>query len=200
MPVHSPMLVLRWSPRSCRGAAAPASKAPPVCIFTAMIVSQFRNLALLGLLALGPLSGCYSFTGSGLPAGLRTVEIPQVLDRARQPELADQATKAIVDEFARNGALRPVDHDAQSRVDAILSAYSHAPQTFDASGNVSRFRVTVSLDGKFTDLRDDGVLFDSKGIAGTYDYDPLTETEAGAKVKALSVCVRKLVDNTISGW
>ena len=50
------------------------------------------------------LSGCYSFTGSGLPAGLRTVEIPSVIDNARQPELADQATKAIVDEgpFARS--------------------------------------------------------------------------------------------------
>ena len=123
-----------------------------------------------------------------------------MIDRARQPELADQATKAIVDEFARNGALRPIDNDAQSRVEATLAAYAHAPQTFDASGNVSRFRVTVSLDGKFTDLRDDAVLFDSKGIAGTYDYDPLKETEADAKIKALNVCVRKLVDNTISGW
>ncbi|MEN9306902.1 MAG: hypothetical protein RL173_834 [Fibrobacterota bacterium] len=150
------------------------------------------------------LSGCYSFTGSGLPAGLRTVEIPSVIDNARQPELADQATKAIVDEFARNGALRPLDRDAQSRVDATLSLYSHAPQTFDASGNVSRFRVTVTLEAKFVDLRDDGVLFDSKngggGIAGTYDYDPLRETEADAKIKALNVSVRKLVDNTISGW
>jgi len=153
----------------------------------------------LALCALA-LCGCYSFTGSGLPAGLRTVEILQVTDQARQPELADQATKAIVDEFTRNGSLRPVDHDGQSRLQASVSGYSHAPQTFDASGNVTRFRVTVNMDGKFTDLRDDGVLFDGKAIAGFYDYDPLTETEADAKVKALGVCVGKLVDNTISGW
>lgn len=146
------------------------------------------------------LCGCYSFTGSGLPAGLRTVEIVPVTDQARQPELADQATKAIVDEFVRNGALRPVDRDAQSRLEASLSGYTHAPQTFDASGNVSRFRVTVNLDGKFTDQRDDAVLFDGKAIAGFHDYDPLTETEADAKSKALVVAVRKLVDNTISGW
>lgn len=165
-------------------------------------MNRLRGLAWTVLTAI-VFSGCYSFNGSGLPAGLRTVEIPSVVDRARQPELADQATKSIVDEFARNGALRPLDRDAQSRVDATLSAYSHAPQTFDASGNVSRFRVTVTLDAKFTDLRDDGVLFDSKAsgaIAGTYDYDPLKETEADAKIKALNVGVRKLVDNTISGW
>lgn len=157
-------------------------------------------IVLVWMAVLMGLTGCYSFTGSGLPAGLRTVEILQVTDGARQPELADQATKAIVDEFARNGSLRPVDRDGQSRLQASLSNYTHAPQTFDASGNVTRFRVTVSMDGTFTDLRDDGILFDGKAIQGFHDYDPLNETEADAKVKALGVCVRKLVDNTISGW
>lgn len=146
------------------------------------------------------LVGCYSFAGSGLPAGLRTVEIVPVVDKARQPELADQATKTVIDEFVRNGSLRPVDRDGQSRLEAGLTGYSHAPQTFDASGNVSRFRVTVTLEAKFVDQRDDAVLFESGGIAGTYDYDPLNETESDAKAKALVLGVRKLVDNTISGW
>lgn len=146
------------------------------------------------------LCGCYSFAGSGLPAGLRTVEIVPVVDKARQPELADQATKAVVDEFVRNGSLRPVDRDGQSRLEAGLTGYSHAPQTFDASGNVGRFRVTVTLDAKFVDQRDDAILFESGGIAGSYDYDPLNETESDAKAKALVLGVRKLVDNTISGW
>ena len=151
-------------------------------------------------LAAVALAGCYSFTGSGLPAGLRTVEIAQVVDKSRQSELADQATQMVVQEFQRNGALRPVDHDGQSRVETWLSAYSHAPQTYDLSGNVSRFRVTVVLEVKFTDLRDESVLYESKTLDGTYDYDPLKETEADAKVKALQVSVRKLVDNTVSGW
>ena len=146
------------------------------------------------------LVGCYSFTGSGLPTGMRTVEIRQVVDRSRQSELADQATLFLTQEFQRNGALRPVDHDAQSRVETWLSGYNHAPQTYDLSGNVSRFRVTVTLDVKFTDLRDESVLYESKNLDGSYDYDPLKETEADAKVKALQNAVRKLVDNTVSGW
>jgi hypothetical protein len=150
--------------------------------------------------ALGGLAGCYSFSGSGLPAGLRTVEIAQVVDRSRQTELADQATQKVVEEFQSNGALRPVDHDAQSRVEAWLSGYSHAPQSYDLSGNVSRFRVTVTLEAKFTDLRDNTILYESKNLDGSYDYDPLKETEADAKVKALQTAVRKLVDNTVSGW
>ena len=72
--------------------------------------------------------------------------------------------------------------------------------TYDLSGNVSRFRVTVTLEVKFTDLRDESVLYDSKSLDGSYDYDPLKETEADAKVKALQAAVRKLVDNTVSGW
>jgi len=154
----------------------------------------------IALIFVAVLAGCYSFTGSGLPSGLRTVEIQQVVDRSRQSELADQATLLLTQEFQRNGALRPVDHDAQSRVETWLSGYSHVPQTYDLSGNVSRFRVTVTLEVKFTDLRDESVLYESKSLDGSYDYDPLKETEADAKVKALQNAVRKLVDNTVSGW
>jgi hypothetical protein len=163
-------------------------------------MSSARRLAVAIGLAFSSLCGCYSFTGSGLPSGLRTVEIAQVVDRSRQTELADQATLKLVQEFQTNGALRPVDHDAQSRVDTWLAGYSHAPQTYDLSGNVSRFRVTVTLEVKFVDLRDESVLYESKNLDGSYDYDPLKETEADAKVKALQAAVRKLVDNTVSGW
>lgn len=158
-----------------------------------------RGIVVATILA-SALSGCYSFTGSGLPAGLRTVEIVQVQDRARQTELADRATLDIQTEYQRNGSLRPVDHDAHSRLDTWIAGYSHMPQNFDLSGNVTRFRVTVTLETKFTDLRDESVLFESKDIAGIYDYDPLKETESDAKVKALQEAVRKLVANTVSGW
>lgn len=153
-------------------------------------------LAALGFL----LGGCYSFTGSGLPSGLRTVEIFQVVDRTRQPELADRATQEIVAEYRRNGALRPVDRDGQSRLDVWIANYSHTPQTYDLSGNVSRFRVIVALETKFVDLRDESILYESKEIGGAYDYDPLKETESDAKVKALQESIRKLVANTVSGW
>ncbi|MBK8800953.1 MAG: hypothetical protein IPN71_02645 [Fibrobacteres bacterium] len=146
------------------------------------------------------LSGCYSFTGSGLPSGLRTVEIFQVVDRTRQPELADRATQEIVAEYRRNGALRPVDRDGQSRLDVWIANYSHTPQTYDLSGNVSRFRVIVAFETKFVDLRDESVLYESKEIGGAYDYDPLKETESDAKIKAMQEAIRKLVANTVSGW
>jgi len=159
-----------------------------------------RRGTAAGVLLSAFLAGCYSFSGSGLPSGLRTVEITQVVDRSRQTELADQATLKLTQEFQSNGALRPVDHDAQSRVDTWLAGYSHAPQTYDLAGNVSRFRVTVTLEVKFTDLRDESILYESKNLDGSYDYDPLKETEADAKIKALQAAVRKLVDNTVSGW
>ncbi|MBK9576453.1 MAG: hypothetical protein IPK50_01085 [Fibrobacterota bacterium] len=162
-------------------------------------MSFHRFSWLLAAMAL-VLSGCYSFTGSGLPSGLRTVEIFQVVDRTRQPELADRATQEIVAEYRRNGALRPVDRDGQSRLDVWIANYSHTPQTYDLSGNVSRFRVIVALETKFVDLRDESVLYESKQIGGAYDYDPLKETESDAKVKALQESIRKLVANTVSGW
>jgi len=159
--------------------------------------SWWRALPALVLASLG---GCYTFSGSGLPAGLRTVEIEQVVDRARQPELADQATRALLDEYQRNGALRPVDAEGQSLLTTQLTVYSHAPQQANTTGEVSRFRVTVGFDAKFVDLRDESVLFEGKAVTGSYDYDPATETETDARTKAMQAAVRKLVDNTVSGW
>lgn len=159
-----------------------------------------RALSVLFLCA-GLLAGCYTFSGSGLPKGLRTVEIEQVVDKARQPELADQATRMLLQEYQRNGALRPVDADGQSLLTTSLTSYTHVPQQSDASGNVSRFRVTVGFDARFVDLREDEtVLFEGRGVTGSYDYDPTVETEADAQAKAMEAAVRKLVDNTVSGW
>lgn len=155
----------------------------------------------VAILAMSFLSGCYTFSGSGLPSGLKTVEIEQVVDKARQPELADQATRALLEEYQRNGALRPVDADGQSLLTTYLTSYSHTPQQVDASGNVSRFRVTVGFDAKFVDLREDeAVLFEGKSVTGSYDYDPVSETESDGRAKAMQAAVRKLVDNTVSGW
>ena len=161
---------------------------------------MIKSIRMAAVVCVAFLSGCYTFSGSGLPAGLKTVEIEQVVDKARQPELADQATRALLDEYQRNGALRPVDADGHSLLTTYLTSYSHTPQQVDASGNVSRFRITVGFDAKFVDLRDESVLFDGKSVTGSYDYDPSTETEADGRTKAMEAAVRKLVDNTVSGW
>ncbi|MCB9496250.1 MAG: hypothetical protein H6686_05110 [Fibrobacteria bacterium] len=162
-------------------------------------MSFFRPLWAI-LVSVSVLGGCYTFSGSGLPSGLKTVEIEQVIDEVRQSELADEATRLLMEEYLRNGALRPVDADGQSLLKTRLTQYSHVPQQADASGNVSRFRVTVGFDAKFVDLRDETVLFEGNGVSGTWDYDPATETESDARTKAVKAAVRKLVDNTVSGW
>ena len=155
---------------------------------------------ILAGLALAALSGCYSFTGSGLPTHLKTVHIEQVQDQARQTELADQATQAVVDGFRTRGGLRPVDGPADARLETTLSGYSHQPSQYDAGGTVSRFRVTVTFSAKFTDEKEGAVLFQGDAISGSQDYDPNKQTEQDAAKKALTEAVKKLVDNTISGW
>jgi hypothetical protein len=154
----------------------------------------------LSVLLLAMLGGCYSFTGSGLPSHLKTVRIEPIQDKARQTELADVATAKVIEAFRQRGSLKPVDGNADSRLEATLSDYSHQPSQYDASGTVSRFRVTVSFAARFTDEKENALLFESNAISGTQDYDPNKQTEQDAAKKALDDAVKKLVDNTISGW
>jgi hypothetical protein len=153
--------------------------------------------SLLLLLCLG---GCYSFTGSGLPAHLKTVHIETVQDKTRQTEIADIATTELVNGFKARGSLKPVDGSADSKLEATLADYSHQPSQYDASGTVTRFRVTVTFSARFTDEKDNAILFEGNAISGTQDYDPAKQTEQDAAKLALDAAVKKLVDNTISGW
>ena len=164
-------------------------------------MSTFPSMGrFLLLLLVSLLGGCYSFTGSGLPSHLKTVRIEPIQDKARQTELADMATTKVIQGYRNRGSLKPVDGAADSRLEATLSAYSHQPSQYDASGTVSRFRVTVTFTARFTDEKENAILFEGNSIAGTQDYDPNKETEQDAAKKALDEAVKKLVDNTISGW
>ncbi|HLP40952.1 MAG TPA: hypothetical protein VK465_05555, partial [Fibrobacteria bacterium] len=51
------------------------------------------------LAGLAVLSGCYSFSGSTLPAHLRTIHIPQAQNRTLKPELADRVTRGLEEGF-----------------------------------------------------------------------------------------------------
>lgn len=154
----------------------------------------------LAVLAFFLLGGCYSFTGSGLPSHLRTVKIEQVQDKARQTELADVATSKVVAAFRSRGSLKPVDGAADSRLEATLVDYAHKASQWDAAGTVTRFSVTITFSARFTDEKESAILFESNSVAGTQDYDPNKETEQDAAKKALDEAVKRLVDNTISGW
>ncbi|MFI5264184.1 MAG: LPS assembly lipoprotein LptE, partial [Candidatus Kapaibacterium sp.] len=64
-------------------------------------------------------SGCYSFTGASLPAGIKSIAIPVATDNSNfsQADLRQQLTDQLVQKFTRDGSLQVRDRTAS---DALL--------------------------------------------------------------------------------
>src|SRR5437588_4818133 len=65
------------------------------------------------------LSGCYSFTGASLPAGIKTIAIPLVTDNSNfsQANIRQDLTDQLVQKFTRDGSLQVRDRTV---ADALL--------------------------------------------------------------------------------
>lgn len=126
---------------------------------------MIRQAGVLVLLALVALGGCgYSLRGT-LPSHLQSIAIPVFKNRTQQPAVENFLTRAVVEAFATNGRLRVVPTErADSVLEGEVTGYEVQAIAFDAQANVRQFRLVVTMDLRFTDLRQKQVLFDRKGL------------------------------------
>jgi outer membrane lipopolysaccharide assembly protein LptE/RlpB len=137
-------------------------------------------LVALGLLALG--GGCgYSWRGT-LPDHIRTVAVPVFANRTQWPNIDTALTAAVVNAFANDGRLRVV---APAEADAILEGeivnYQVTALAFDSNANPQQYRLFVTVDVRFRDVRRGVMLFEQRGLQERVDYlaaQPVSETIA----------------------
>src|SRR2546427_11782628 len=121
---------------------------------------RFRLVAIALLFGLGGAAGgCgYSIRGN-LPAHIKTVAVPVFVNKTTEPGLEDIITRAVVDAFTTNSGLKVVD---PKRADSILEGeivgYQLQPLAFPPGANVQQYRVVVTLNLLFRDLRKNDIL------------------------------------------
>jgi hypothetical protein len=111
-----------------------------------------RVLALLALLVLG--TGCgYSWRGT-LPPHVRTVGVPVFANRTQWPNIEAALTAAVANAFATDGRLKVVQ---PAEADAILEGeivnYQVSVLAFDSNANAQQYRLFVTVDVRFRDVR-----------------------------------------------
>lgn len=128
-----------------------------------------RAFAALALaLALG---GCgYSLRGN-LPDDIKTVAVPVFRNRTGEPAVENLITRAVIEAFSTNGRLRVVAAEA---ADAILEGdvvgYQLESIAFDPRANVRQYRLLVTLNVRFRDVRRNTVLFRRDGFQEKADF------------------------------
>ena len=142
-------------------------------------------LALLGALAL--VAGCgYSLRGT-LPPHIRTVAVPIFGNRTAAPAVESFLTRAVVQAFSTNGRLRVVTpEDADAILEGEVVGYSLSAIAFDPQANVRAFRLIVTLNLVFRDVKRNAILFRQAGLTERADFQ-VPSASATANVVSLTV-------------
>jgi hypothetical protein len=116
-------------------------------------------------------AGCgYSFRGT-LPDHLRTVAVPVFANRTAEPGVEGVLTRAVVDAFATTGRLRVVrPEEADAVLEGEITGYQLQSIAFDPAANVRQYRLWVTLNLRFRDVRQQRVLFERRGVQERADF------------------------------
>jgi outer membrane lipopolysaccharide assembly protein LptE/RlpB len=135
-----------------------------------------RTIRRVVPLVLGVLvaAGCgYSLRGN-LPGHIKTVGVPVFRNRTSEPGVETFLTGAVVEAFSTNGRLRVVrPEQADSILEGEVVGYQVQSIAFDPRANVQQYRLVVTLNLRFRDVRREEVLFEQQNLQERSDFRTL---------------------------
>jgi hypothetical protein len=114
------------------------------------------------LLAAG---GCgYSFQGT-LPPHIASIAVPVFANRTPEPAVETILTRAVVDAFSTSGRLRVTTPErADSILNGEVTGYDIQSIAFDPRANVRQYRLVVTMNLRYRDLRENRLVFERLGL------------------------------------
>jgi len=162
-------------------------------------------IRMLFFLILAILQGCYSFTGSSLPAHLKTIAIPVCEDHsgAGIAQLRGELTGGIVNKIESQSTLRviPFIVHADAILESSIISFADAPSQLSSKTERARTnRVTLVVQVTMVDRVKKTQVF-AQSFIGFADYPTGDYVN---QQKALRYCVNQIVDDIfdriVSGW
>lgn len=164
-------------------------------------------IACLGLILL--FTGCpYSFTGASVPSHLKTIAIPLVDDQSGFGEagLRERFTTELTNLFISDNSLEVAERTtADAILEAVITSIADAPsvvgQVGGQSDQVSKRRVTITVEAVFTDMKLRKKVWD-KTFSNWGDYDSgggISQQQAGLQESIKKISEDILLE-TVSGW
>ena len=103
--------------------------------------------------------------------GNRLAQVPSLQNRTPVPAVENFLTNAVVNAFSTNGRLRVTNVDrADSILEGVITNYNLQSIAYDAAANIRQFRLTVTLNLRFRDVRRNEVLFQRNGFSDRADF------------------------------
>jgi len=168
-------------------------------------MTRMARLFLSAVLVLAAaVGGCgYSLQGN-LPDHLKTVSVPVFKNRTTESGAETTITAAVINAFTSNGRLKVVSLDqADSVLDGEVTGYQVQSLTYDSRLNLRSYRLTVTMNVRFRDLRRTELLWQENGLVEDVSFDvagqvsdTISREEGAVKQAALEIG-RKVVNRAV---
>jgi len=145
----------------------------------------------------------YSFSGSTLPAHIKTVAVPLFEDQTAEFGIKEKLTDAIIGQITQDNTLKIADlRTADSLLKGNIVQLIDRPETYDAQERVQSYRVYITIEVEFQDLKKRKVLWKERltqwgsYAAGTGGPE---DRQVGIE-EAIQKLAEDVLNRTVSSW
>lgn len=148
----------------------------------------------------------YGFTVNALPAHLKTVAIPTFSNDTFEYGIDEEFTQILIDEVEKDNSLNVTNNmeDADSVLEGKILNYSKVKSSYDESGVVTEYKVSVTVSWKFTDTIKERVYAQDNRMVGWETYlipdGDSEELEDEAKQEAMNMLAEEMITKIVSNW
>lgn len=168
-----------------------------------------RSLRAAASLLLGlALASCgYSFSGSALPAHIKTIAVPVFHNDTLEYDIERELTQDVIDAFVRDNSLHVV---GEKQADAVLigriTGYENKVFTYSSSETAQEYLVKVTISAVLKDQIDNKELWKADNLSATKTYAVVelpgkpAQTEQQGRQDALLELATTIFSRTMEQW
>jgi outer membrane lipopolysaccharide assembly protein LptE/RlpB len=141
------------------------------------LIRPFLAIALAAVLTV--VAACGYSTKGNLPPHIKSVAVPTFKNKTQEPAVESTVTSAVVNAFTTSGKLRVVSVDqADSILEGEVVGYDVQSISVDQRINVRQYRLVVTLNLTFRDIRRGEMLFRQDGLQERAEFTVPFEVSA----------------------
>ena len=146
--------------------------------------------------------GYYSFKGA-LPSHIKTVAVPLFENNTSYPNVREELTNMIVDEFIADNSLTITDEsNADIIISGIINSINQRAATVTGGETVEEYHIYVNVKVKCEDVKNNKALWEKTfSEYGSMDAGIADDTEREiAIIAAMEKITENILNNTLGYW
>ena len=162
-------------------------------------MKQWLILVLGLVLAVGG-SSCAGYRlGSMLPADIKSVYVPTIVNKSSEPQVEADITQALIQDIQRDGSLRVVNQDQADTVLVVtLRSYTLEPVAYrtDQRTSAREYRIVLNASLLMTRRGTGAVVVEAPNVRGEFVF-PVAGDLSSSKLRGLPQAAEDLAHNIV---